>query len=305
MRAWRRCRRKWWLGQYRGLQRPDTDDFNRPLSIGTRVHDVLAFYYSPGLERDPREAMDHLREGVESDVEANPAFEVDIRKEADLVEKMLDGYFNWLEESGADSDLKVVEPESEVEVELFEGATILSKIDARVERISDGRRGALEHKTVGSLTDPVRRLQVDSQLLTEHLVEYISLLDEGHEENRADFVLYNMLRKTKRTARAKPPFYAREEVRHNVYELRSHWYHVAAIAREILSATEKLDAGGDPNSLCYPNPTADCTWDCTFSSVCLGGHFDDGSEVEPLLEESYVEGDPLERYRSSTGLKRN
>lgn len=299
MKDWRRCRRKWWLGYYRGLQR-QTVAFNRPLSIGSRVHRVLEAYYIPGLDRpDP---MEFFRAGVERDVEEFTAFEKAIRKEADLCEAMLEGYLQWLEEEGADADLKVIQSEAEMEVPLIEGVTLLSKIDARVERVSDGKRGALEHKTVQSLTDPLPRLQVDSQLLTEHLVEFMTLLEEGREENRASFCLYNMLRKVKRSARAKPPFYGREEVQHNVEELRSHWRHVAQIAEEVKRTHELLDAGTDPQELCYPNVTADCTWDCPFSGPCLSGQFDDGSDVEQHLADEFEVGDPLERYRKQVGL---
>lgn len=304
-KAWRRCKRKWYLGQYRGLQKKGTT-FNDPLSIGTRVHAVLAEYYVPGEGERP-DPMDFFRAGVERDVEENPAYEDDIRKEADLCRAMLEGYFEWLEEEGEDHDLRVVAPEAEVEVPLIEGATLLSKIDARIERISDNARGALEHKTVGSLTEPLKILQVDTQLLTEHLVEYMTLLaDEGEtddpERNRASFAIYNMLRKVKRSARAKPPFFGREPVSHNVTELRNHWRHVVRVAEEIMDTKRHLDAGADHHDLCPPSPTRDCKWDCSFRDVCLAGLIDDGSDYEAAFEELFEVGDPLERYRSSVGL---
>lgn len=348
MKTWRRCRRQWWLGYHRGLQRRETE-FNKPLSVGSRLHDVLAWYYQPGLARDPEDAMRVLREGVEVDVRNHPDHEEDIRKEADLVDAMLEGYFQWLEEEGHDSQIEIIAPEAEMEValEVVDGATILSKIDARIRDVETGKVGALEHKSVQSLKDPIRRLQVDTQLLTEHLVEYLTQLAEpgtvsgldateleamkmpelrklatdldlapgGRKKadyvaalsapaaNPAEFVLYNMLRKVKRTPSAKPPFYGREEVRHNVEELRSHYRHVAQQAREIIRARQILDE--DPDShheIAYPNPTNDCTWDCAFKDVCLGGMIDDGSDFEAALEEHFVVGDPLERYRDEVGL---
>lgn len=301
VKTWRRCKRKWWLGQYRGLQKRGSD-FNNPLSIGTRVHDVLQHYYVPGLERpDP---MEYFHQTVERDVEEHPAMEEAIRKEADLVQKMLDGYFVWLEETGEDSELEVISAEAEMEAPILDGVNLLSKIDTRVRRLSDGKHGALEHKTVGSLTEPLPMLQVDTQLLTEHLVEFLHALGEGDdpEENRAEFVLYNMLRKVKRSATAKPPFYGREEVRHNVAELRNHWRHVVRIAEEILHTRAELDRGAYHQDVVPPNPTRDCKWDCSFRGPCLGGQFDDGSDVEQYLADEYVVGDPLERYRSEVGL---
>jgi hypothetical protein len=304
-KGWKRCKRKWYLGQYRGLGKK-TVEFDRPLSIGTRMHNALEDYYQPGLERDPERVMKNFWDGINADLEEHPALADDLKKEADKCDAMLTGYFEWLEEEGLDADLEVVSPETEVEVPLIEGATLLSKIDVSVRKISDDKLGNLEHKTTASLTDPVRRLQVDTQLLTEHLVLFLRELEVNDEatalENRAEFVLYNMLKKSKRTARAKPPFFARHEVRHGVQELRSHWQHVAQVAREILDMRVALDDGADPNVLCYPNPIKDCTWDCDFADACLGGMFDDGSDVEAYLAEHFEVGDPLARYRKSVGL---
>jgi hypothetical protein len=303
-KSWRHCKRRWYLGYYRELEKRGRT-FNSPLSIGTRVHNTLQTLYVPGLERpDP---MPAFYEKVESDVEEHPAMEKDIRKEAKLCEAMIEGYLQWLEEEGADSDLRVVEPEAEMEAVLIPGetepvATLLSKVDARVERVSDKKRGALEHKTAASLTDPLLLLQVDTQLLTEHLVEYLHLLEREEGENRAEFVLYNMLRKVLRSAKAKPPFYARHEVKHTVHELRNHWKHVVCVAKEILEVREKLDAGADHHDVCPPNPGRDCKWICSFKEVCLPGRLDDGQDPEPLLEDLYEKVDPLERYRSTVGL---
>jgi len=307
-KQWRRCRRKWYLGTYRGLQKRGIE-FDNPLSIGTRMHDTLQHYYVPGLERpDP---MAHFEAGVEEDVSEHPAMEDDIRKEADLCRAMLEGYLQWLEEEGEDSDIRVVEPESEMEAPLVVAddgsgtveATLLSKIDARVERVSDGKRGALEHKTVGgSFKEALPTLQVDTQLLTEHLVEYLHLLEHEGEGTRAEFILYNMLRKVKRTARAKPPFYERHEVTHTVEELRNHWKHVHRIATEIIATRAELDGGASHHELCPPNPTRDCRWECEFRDVCLPGRLDDGQDPEPMIQDFFEVGDPLARYRRAAGL---
>lgn len=312
MKDWRRCRRKWWLSSHRGLQKRGTEEFNKPLSIGSRVHDVLAEYYQPGnVRRDP---MQFFWGGVLADIVEHPAQEKEILKEADLCEAMLEGYFEWLEDEGADMDLEVIEPESEMEVPLVVAedgvtlhASLLSKIDARVRSRETGKHSAIEHKTTQSLTDPIRRLQVDTQLLTEHLVEFMDLLEKGDdpEDNRAQSVWYNMLRKVKRTASAKPPFYGREEVQHSITELRNHWIHVRQQADEILRMHQLLDEGGDHHVLCYPNPTKDCTWDCEYREPCLGGMFDDGSDVEGYLADQFETGDPLARYRKASGLSVN
>lgn len=292
MKTFRRCRRKWWLSSVRGLQ-PLGHDFNRPTGIGNRVHSALAAWYDPVKPQDP---VAFMKAGVARDLEVYPEASVEITKEAELAGIMLEGYMQWLEEEGIDRGFKVIAAEGAREAPLYEGVTLLAKLDARI--IHEERqdiRLALEHKTVGDLSTPLPLLQLDTQLLTEHLVEFLALKEEGKEGEAAQGVLYNMLRKVKRTARAKPPFYGREEVRHNVSELRNHWYHVLALARELQDAERRLSAGESPHEVAYPNPTRDCRWDCPFFGVCT--LFDDGSDPEAALAANFIVGDPLERYR--------
>lgn len=296
MKEWRSCHRKWYLSYYRKLAR-DGKSFNNPLSIGTRVHDALSAYYDPNERKDP---MLVLAQSVDADLAKYPACEKDIRAEADLCDAMLSGYLQWVQETGVDAGLRIVAAEGARVVPLapndpgLKDVNLLSKLDVRVLREFDGARLALEHKTVGDLSTPLQTLKLDTQLLTEHLVEYMALKVEGKEEEAAKGVLYNMLRKVKRTARAKPPFYGRETVPHNLDELRNHWKHVVIVAHQILAAQTLLDTGVDHNLVCEPNPTRDCKWDCPFFKVCV--MFDDGSDVEGALRDLYVTVDPLERY---------
>lgn len=290
LKQFKRCKRQWWLASYRGLRRSGAHDFNRPLGIGTRVHDALAAYYHPTERQDPIAFLDA---GLARDIAANSAYESEITKEGDLARIMLEGYVQWVQEEGKDVGYTILSTEGALEVPLFAGATILSKLDARVQD-PDGNRLALEHKTTGGLNMGMPTLKLDTQLLTEHLVEYMSLLAEGREGEAAHGILYNMLLKSKRTARAKGPFYRRETVHHNVDELRNHWRHVYATAAEILRTEAALGAGADHHDIVPPNPTRDCSWDCPFYQVCVMA--DDGSDFEGALANLYEVRDPLERY---------
>jgi hypothetical protein len=295
MGTWRRCRRKWYLGVFRRLQRPG-EQFNTAPSIGNRVHAALAAYYSPERQ-DPLAFLNQkLKEDLAEHADSDHG---DIEKEHELAYAMVEGYLEWLAEEGKDQGLRVLESEGARTAPLapndLPGVNLLAKLDARVvQEEVDGERWALEHKTVGDLKTPLPTLQIDPQLLTEHLVEFLALREEGREQDRAAGALYNMLRKVKRTARANPPFYGREEVRHNITELRSHWYHVVAIATELQQARQRLDAGESHHSVCYPSPTRDCKWDCPFFHVCP--QLDDGSDYEAALAANFVVGDPLKRY---------
>ena len=301
MAAYRRCKRKWWLGTYRRLESKVPPAPGSALSIGDEVHDALAAYYDPERRADP---IAFAETAFEKQAREQPILEDAIRKERELVIAMLSGYLEWLEESGADADLKIVGSETMVEVRLAEDINLLSKLDAPVERVSDGAKLALEHKTTGALDQPLVIMKQDTQFLTEHLARFMHAQEAGASAEEAygtcQGVLVNMLRKVKRTATAKPPFYGRQDVLHNVHELRHHWRHVMAVAREIQATAAVLDTGISHHAVCPPNPTKNCSWDCPFFLVCVMA--DDGSDFEGALEALYQEHDPLERYAQAVAL---
>lgn len=300
MSTWRRCRRRWWLTYYRGLRRRGESDFNRPLGIGNRVHDALAAYYDPASGVDGAGLLAYVDAGVARDLAERPEHGESIEKEAALCRVMLEGYLDWLAETGEDQALTVVEAErarsAPVRAEGLPDTTLLAKLDARVSHDEYGSRLALEHKTVGSLKQHLPELRLNTQCLTEHLVEFLAELEEGAEpeEAKADGVLFNMLLKSKRTARATPPFYRRERVGHSMSELRNHWRHVVAVAGEIAWAESALDAGADHHLECPPSPDASCHWSCPFFRVCP--NVDGDADHEEQLAREYEPVDPLARY---------
>lgn len=150
---------------------------------------------------------------------------------------------------------------------------------------------AVSHNTVGDLSGPVHTLPQNEQMLHYHLLEWLSSEDT---EDRCDGALYNMIRRVKRSQRAKPPFYARVEVRHNQYELDAYKRRMLAAASDILVATERLDRGESHLDVVYPSPNGNCTWSCDFFVVC--NMFDDGSRSEDMLTGLYRTGNPRARY---------
>lgn len=301
MALWRQDRRHWYLACYRSFRPRRENGANTPLAIGTRIHDALAAYYVPeGMT--PADPVQWILDSYEKDIEADPIGEFELLKEKDLTVTMIEGYVQWLEETGVDAELRVLAPETMVEVPLIDGATLLSKLDARIIRESDGARLALEHKTCQSLTDPLPLLQTDYQLRTEHLVELLDLKNRGldAETERARGVLYNQLRKVKRTASAKPPFYGREEVDHNIHELRNHFTHCATLAAEIIAAHDRLDAGESHHAVCPPSPTRESTWKNPFFNFYP--LMDDGSDYEAAFADLFEIYNPLERYDGATAF---
>lgn len=175
MSDFRQCKRKWYLGTYRRLRKRAIDAPGSSLSIGNRVHDALAGYYDPTQpDFDP---IAYITATIDAEMQAVGEYAKDYEKERDLTVAMVNGYFEWLEETGHDQDLVLLGSETFVEVPLAEisgtPVTLLSKLDAPVERKSDGAKLALEHKTVSSLEQPLPLLKLDTQLLTEHLARFL------------------------------------------------------------------------------------------------------------------------------------
>jgi hypothetical protein len=313
----KRCRRKWWLGWYRGLT-PIHENLLDTRSTGTRVHRALQAWYVPDGETptDPRDALERVL--VEDWTKIKTAAEerghdefvigdlaAKFEKSASLERAMIEGYVEWLQESGADSQLKIVGAEQSVRVHLYDHVRTdgevtpvyaMGLLDVQAYRTSDGAKLFMDHKTVGSLKDPVLMLPQNEQMLHYHLLQWLSTSDA---EERCDGALYNMLRRVKRTATAKPPFYDRYEVRHNLQELETYRRRLIAETRDILNMIEQLDAGADPMDVAYPTPTKNCTWDCDFFSICT--MFDDGSHVEAAVKSLYKEVDPNARYEPTKG----
>jgi hypothetical protein len=304
-----RCRRQWYLSTYLQLTPRRLPAPMSALSIGTLVHDALAAYYDPNVD-DRQDPLAFIQEVAAVELEQYPAYEESIAAELKLVHIMLEGYLEWLAETGEDEDIQVLGTERMVEVVLvcelggLGPIHLLSKLDAPIFRERDGAKLAFEHKTCGSVIPPAE-LKLDTQLLTEHLALFLDAIDKGATKEEAydqcHGVMYNMLRKVQRTATAKPPFYAREVIPHNVHELRNHWKHMVAVGREVQRARARLDAGEDHHTVCPPTPFKDrCKWDCAFFKVCVMA--DDGSDLDGALEALYEPRDPLERYANAERL---
>jgi hypothetical protein len=150
------------------------------------------------------------------------------------------------------------------------------------------------HNTTGAFSQLEPELRINPQALTEHLAEYLHLLQTDEDPETAQGVLFNMLRKVKRTAKANPPFYKRVHVRHTKTELRNHWYHVVALADQIKEATRRLDAGESHQTVVPPAPMGTCAWQCQFFQLCP--MFDAEQDAEMALLSKFIPGNSLERY---------
>lgn len=312
------CPRKWWLAWHRGL-RPRSRRVTGAASTGTRIHVALAALYTPGgsfsqaqaalanaqlADREEYDRQAAARSFSEDAGQVVAALEAELKtltSTFDMEQAMLEGYLEWLEESGIDQHLEVISVEQRVEVvfcdedDAFKRAwphavKLIAKLDARVRNLITGAVKFIDHKTVGSLHDPL--LGLNQQMRHYHVIE--DLLTEPGQP-RAEGALYNMLKKVKRTRAAKPPFFARVPIDHNKFELISHTAQLIGVIDRINDVAALLDDKPYMHQAAAPpRPSRDCTWKCEFFKVCR--MFDDGSRVEAAIEEYYEVGNPLAYY---------
>lgn len=297
IQTWKQCPRKWWLAYYRELAARRVE-LTGVRSIGTRGHACLAEYYTVGgvspLRTHERIAAEDLALALEagySDEEISSLY-----KDFAMERVMLQGYMEWLAETGEDAYLETAGSEVYIEARLDDcdlrgHVKIIGKLDAPVIDTRTGRRAFMDHKFVGSLN--VYGLRQNPQMLHYHLLQWLNT-PEGAA--RCDGALYNMLKRSKRTAAAKPPFFKREYIQHNSKELAAYQNQLVGTITQIQQAEEALDGGGDHQRI-VPlafNPST-CSWKCQFKTVCP--MFDDGSRVEEAIENRYTREDPLSYYQ--------
>ena len=297
IKTWARCRRQWYLGYYRGFrQKQETP--TGVTHVGGHIHLALEGYH--GYNLDP---IRLLRWSYEDVIRQQPDHEAQLRKDLDLAIAMVEGYVQWSMETGLDVDLDVVSTEHEIShpVRLpIAGDTITwrGKLDVLFRQASTGKYQLRDYKTVGSF-EKASLLLLDTQMRF-----YAMLLAFAYPDarDRATDVLYLMIKRSKRTARATPPFYEQAAVAYNRHDLNATYLRSLAASEEIVAARHALDGnapshGGKHQYTCYPNPSDFCSWGCPFLKVCHMA--DDGSRFEDALAADYEVGNPYKYYDDS------
>ena len=283
------CRRKWWLSYYRRLQ-PKSKQMTGALALGSRIHEALDMYYSKDIPL--LEAHSQLIDIDKKILVESYRDTYDLESEAELGRIMLEGYLQWVEENGIDAELEMISTEEIISMPLLDNSVVLQgKIDMRVRRKADGVRMFRDFKTVGgSFTDFSSMAHMNEQILTYMMLETA----QNKEGERSEGGIFTMLKKVKRSANARPPFYEQLEVRHNVFALRSFWQRIHGTLSDMLNTRKALDEGGDHRFVAYPRPSRDCKWKCQFFTICP--MFDDGSAAEAAIEDAFEVSNPYAYY---------
>jgi hypothetical protein len=152
---------------------------------------------------------------------------------------------------------------------------------------------AVTHNTAASFSTLLTTAHMSPQLMT-YVMLY--MLNEPTIPDAALAGSYRILKKSKRTARAAPPFHLEHTVGYNRTQLSNHREHTSSKAFQIMQDREALESGRDHHTICPPTVTSICSWMCPFMKICP--MFDDGSAVDDMIDEIYVETDPY-AYRAS------
>jgi hypothetical protein len=310
---WQRCRRSWFLQYFLGVIPAEEAPANVRMQ-GTRIHASLQGLY--GYQLDPLVVLHML---YQLEARKHPDWDAELRAELDVSLAMVEGYLEWVAETGADADLEVVGTEMDVTVPLpgLEGVSLRAQMDQVYRQLSTGLLGFLDFKT-GDL-EKHEYLDLDPQFRTYSLIQQLAA---GHgiptpgNEKRPDRPLVDggmisSLRRVKRTSRSKPPYYQRDFFRYTPEQLQATYRRVLSVCRQIVLARHELGqiySDGQPDLEALnrwqqenlpPTPMVhDCKWSCPFASG-LCGMLDDGSNWPAMIAggSRFTQGDPYAYYR--------
>lgn len=195
-----------------------------------------------------------------------------------LARTMVEGYVEWLAETGFDAGFETlaVEWEWDQEIPGTGGLRAYGKVD--LVGFDHVRQGVVvdDNKSVTSFSQTP--MPVDFQLRTYAWAWWMAT---GDAPVRAG---HRMLRRVLRTAKSKPPYFMYAPIHLDEQILVKHGQVLAVRALDI--QTKRLYGGNIEHPALYPVPTKDCSWDCDFTSVCP--MVDEGDDWEDLLDRHFI-----------------
>lgn len=276
--AWGWCHRNAWLSYGLGLEAPKGDaPASGQRDIGTLMHLVME---AIDLGQSWKLVLDTTHEEQFADTPTTKDWE-DIY---DQVRKMGAAYVEWKAEEGHGAGETIIG--TELELQMLAGnyhgddVYLTGKLDLLARDDATGLLIVEDKKTVGSLARP-KTLGFNFQNLT-----YGLLVESVFGEKAATF-RHLQAKKSKFSARAKPPFFAVHSTPYSDAQRANHRQHLGSVISEMVAAFQAIEA--DPNAhhrVAYPMPNRDCDWRCDFIEVCP--MMDDGARWEAMLSEQFV-----------------
>lgn len=289
--AFKRDRRVWFLKTYLGL-RPKRVQAVGPLVLGSIVHAALEARYKFGEDMMPWYQAEVQRQGTEF-AALDPYFQWSAwHKQAEQGRIMLEGYVEWIDEGNLDVRYRqwAIEHLLQVHTE-YDGTPVVltGKADMIVRDTLTDELMVWDWKTSAQIDRTVRQAHS-----TEQLPFYISLLKAQEPTERIGGAAFNILLKSKRTDRAKPPFYHREFVNYDRYALAARQASIDGTIRDYVRVVNELNAGvTEPLRTAYANPGV-ISFDTDLNSLI--DVMDTGGNVTGIIRSQYQQIDPYGRY---------
>ena len=290
-KLFRRCQRSWWLA-YQARLVPRTLKSNA-LTLGILTHLGLEVMYDTNnLEHARQTVKQAALDAIEDDTVGTDAEKSEYIEIASTAQIYLEGYWNWVVETGADQRYETVALEQELEMPLCVIDNVqwvfIGKLDRVVFDRSSQQRRFIDFKTTQSFV-PL----IENALRNEQFPGYEMLL----RHNNLDPVgggIWRMILKRKRAKDGDGEFFRDYECSYNdhvVEALKRRYVQLAHDMQHVQVVAEDLDA---MRRRVVPTPTYSCSWDCGFAPIC--DMFDDGSRVDHAIVNLYATGDPYARY---------
>lgn len=281
--TWRECRRKWMLTYYLSLHRRERS-VRFPTEVGNLVHGAFeVFYLNGGIhgEDSERKAREWLVERRAEDLaECIGEHHDTITKAHKTADACLMSYLHWLDESGADLNLRIIGAEDKMQMPgPLDGTFVNGRIDLLAEDRRTGDIVVIDLKLVSSISEKIRMLHLDTQAKTYALLA-------RHQFGKPVRVAFRIVKINQRTAKTKGPQEEEYVIHLNNGQMDTYLQQLSGVMADVQAVTERLDAGEHHQSACYPSPNDSCSWKCTFFPVCP--LLDDpSSDAEWLLNDVY------------------
>lgn len=287
------CPRKWYLTYYSNIVRTSEPiDSIAAREAGTEAHAGVEAYYTTGSEVAAYAVMQQRREEALSRLEDPTERKLWASKVGDVAHAMVEGYFQWLSETGADEGYRFTNIEETISAPSpVARVTIRGKMDHEMQRTDSGLYYVGDLKTSKDIDRPIRLANLGiPQALTYAWIQRVSNPLKIYVGG-----IWTILRQVKRGPSSKPPYFARHHVRMSSADIDAHEHNITGVIQRMKDTNDALDAGVSHQVVAYPHRTDSCLWKCPFVEVCSFVNRP-GVVAEDLVEFNYEIADPNARY---------
>lgn len=290
MQVYKDCKRRWFLQYYMRLVKKYQAPRRAP-DTGTAVHAALHQYYVLGGKSNPDarpQSLEYLKSAEDAAlaIDATPDDLKEIREIYEVSNILVKGYFEWLDETGADDHWIIKGSEERLTAPgPLPGTEIKGYVDLHGVHEPSGDLLVVDTKVAASPGEMLKTLHLNEQ---GPLYAILMKINEG-TERRGFRVIWNMIKRNKQTSRAKGPFYQRYELAINSDQLQQFYAQLQGQIADMMETDRRLASGEHHVMVAYPNPGPDCSWKCPYLALC-------GAMNDPRMDTDWLIANNYEQY---------